>query len=128
MRAPSIALIAVVVLTGPTSAIRADVLCAVNLAGYTKDIVKDHAGRSTCLDNERQVDLASAGLHGSPEQNAPKGMAIYDCSVCTEGRLSPLSTCEFIEPTGSFGHPPAATEGVKTTTKQCKLVGYLLSP
>jgi hypothetical protein len=128
MRAPSAALIAVVVLIGATSAIRADVLCAVNLAGYTKDIVKDHAGRSACLENERRVDLASTGLRGPQEQNAPKGMAIYDCSVCTEGRLSLLSTCEFLEPTGSFGHPSAATEGVRTTTKQCKLVGHLLSP
>jgi hypothetical protein len=128
MRAPLATLIAAVVLTGATSAVRADVLCAVNLAGYTKDIVKDHTGRSTCLNNERPVNLAAAGLQGPPEQNAPKGMAIYDCSVCTEGRLSPLGTCEFLEPTGSFGHPPAATEGVKTTTKQCKLVGYLISP
>jgi hypothetical protein len=126
MRAPQAALIAAVVLTGVTSAIRADVLCAVNLAGNTKDIVKDHAERSTCLNNERPVNLAAAGLQGP--QNAPKGMAIYDCSVCTEGRLSPLSTCEFLEPTGSFGHPPAATEGVITTTKRCKLVGYLISP
>jgi hypothetical protein len=128
MRAPQATLIAAVVLTGATSAVRADVLCAVNLAGYTKDIVKDHTGRSTCLNNERPVDLAAARLQGPPEQNAPKGMAIYDCSVCTEGRLSPLSTCESLEPTGGFGHPPAATEGVKTTTKQCKLVGYLISP
>jgi hypothetical protein len=128
MRGPLATLIAAVVLTGATSAVRADVLCAVNLVGYTRDIVKDHPGRSTCLDNERPVNLAAAGLQAPPEQNTPKGMAIYDCSVCTEGRLSPLSTCELLEPTGSFGHPPAATEGVQTATKQCKLVGYLISP
>jgi hypothetical protein len=52
MRAPLATLIAAVVLTGATSAVRAD------LAGSTKDIVKDHTGRSTCLNNERPVDLA----------------------------------------------------------------------
>jgi len=126
MRVPMAALIAAVVLTNAPSAVRADILCAVNLLGYTKDIVKDHTGRSTCLPSERPVNLAAQG--GPPGQNAPKGMPIYDCSVCTEGRLSPLATCEFLEPTGSFGHPLAATEGAKTTTKQCKLVGYLISP
>jgi hypothetical protein len=128
MRAPLAALVAAIVLTGATPAGRADVLCAVNLDGYTRDVVKDHARRSACLNNERPVNLAAVGLQGPPEKSLTKGMAIYDCGVCTEGRLSPLSTCESLEPTGSFGHPPAATEGVQTTTKQCKLLGYLISP
>ena len=102
------------------------------LRGESCGIYKGHSEGSY-----GEVDVPEQRATGRPSGSGPtstsrtkyaEGMAIYDCSVCTVGRLSPLSTCEFLEPTGSFGHPPAATEGVKTTTKQCRLFGYLISP
>jgi hypothetical protein len=126
MRARLAALIAAANLVASTSTVDADILCAVKV-GFSKDMLRDRPG-PICPIGERPVDPRAVGLQGPAARNPAKGVPIYDCSTCAEGRLSLLSTCEFLEPTGGFGHPPGDTAGVQTATKPCKLVGYLMSP
>jgi hypothetical protein len=125
MRTRATTLTTAAILIVGSSAVHADILCAVKM-GFRKDTLRDRPG-PMCPIGERLVNPSAVGLLGPPGQYAAKGMPIYDCSVCTEGRLSLISTCEFLEQ-GGFGHPPGATEGVETTNKPCKLVGYLIAP
>jgi hypothetical protein len=126
MRARLAALNAVAILFVGTSAVNADILCAVKV-GYIRDALRDRPGPN-CPVGERRVNPTTVGLQGPPGQNASKGIAIYDCSICIDGKLTLFSTCESLEPASGFGHPPGAAEGVRTMTQQCKLVGYLVSP
>jgi hypothetical protein len=126
MRVRIAALSAAVILISGTSAANADILCAVRV-GYIRDALRDRPGPN-CPFGERLVSPAAVGLQGPPGQNAAKGIPIYDCSICMDGKLALLSTCESLMPAGGFVRLPGAREEVKTITKQCKLVGYLTSP
>jgi hypothetical protein len=127
MRARLAALSAAAILIAGTSAVNADILCAVAV-GYMRDTLRDRPGPN-CPAAERRVNPAALGLQGPPpRQNAAKGLPIFDCSICVDGKLTFLSACESPESTLGFGHPPGATEGGTVTTKQCRLVGYLIAP
>jgi hypothetical protein len=93
---------AAAILIAGTSAATADILCAVKI-GYQRDLLRDRPGPN-CPVGERRVNPAAVGLQGPPGQNTAKGLAIYDCSICTDGKLTLLSTCETLGPVGSFGH------------------------
>jgi hypothetical protein len=126
MRARLAALSAAAILIAGTSAVNARILCAVKV-GYMRDILRDRPG-PRCPVGERLVNPAAVGLRGPPGENTAKGLPIFDCSICTDGKLTLISTCESPEPTLGFGHPPGATEGVRTITKRCNLVGFLIAP
>ena len=126
MRARLAALSAAAILITGTSAINADILCAAKV-GYLRGTLRDRLGPN-CPAGERQVNPAAMGLLGLPGQYTAKGIPIFDCSICVDGKLTFLSTCESPESTLAFGHPPGATEGGTITTKQCKLAGFLIAP
>ena len=128
MRARSSALTAAAIVIAGTSVVRADILCAVKV-GYIRDALRDRPGPN-CPFGERPVNPAAVGLQGLPGQKAAKAIPIYDCSICLDGRLTLLGTCESLEP-AAFGDPPSAMKADRTNrtmTKQCRLIGYLMSP
>jgi hypothetical protein len=66
---------AAAILIAGTSAVHADILCAVEL-GYLKDVLRDRPGPA-CPFGERLLDPAAIGLQRLPEpQDAPTGMPI----------------------------------------------------
>jgi len=128
MRARLSALTTAAILIASTSVVCADILCAVKV-GYIRDAVRDRPGPN-CPFGERLVNPAAVGLQGLPGRSAAKGIPIYDCSICIDGKLTLFNTCESLDPAG-FGDLPSAMKADRTNrtmTKQCNLVGYLMSP
>jgi hypothetical protein len=107
MRPGLAALAAAAILSAGASAVHATVLCQATYAGFLHLVLKERPG-SMCHAGERKANID-----------------VFDCSVCTPGMLSSVGTCEFVEPTLGLGR---GSEEPKKTTRQCKLVGYLVMP